>query len=188
MTNKNLSRRGLIAATSVASVGAFTNAKAMTSDLNVDEVATENPDEAISFEPVMQVLAKTGEAIDVDGNYNGGRRIVPIVGGSFSGPGMRGVVLPGGADRQRIRNDGIKELDALYDLRADDGTVFTVHNQAIIDASNQENGRKRYVRSVVKVTAPKGPHDWLNRKILIGTLFSLRPSKPFVLVRFYAVS
>ena len=188
MVKNRMSRRSVLAASALAPVGTLASARGAEKNLDVDAVADANPDETISFELALQVLAKTGETVEVDDNFNGGRRIVPIIGGSFSGKGLRGVVLPGGADRQRIRNDGIRELDALYDLRADDGTVLTVHNQALVDASNTENGRKRYVRSFVKVTAPEGPHAWLNRKVLIGTLFSLRPEKPYVLVRFYAVS
>ena len=60
----------------------------------------------------------------------GERFIVPIVGGSFwGGPGhddLHGVVLGGSADRQLLRPDGVKELDALYEMQLHDGTVLTV--------------------------------------------------------------
>ena len=42
----------------------------------------------------------------------GTRRIVPITGGEFSGPDIRGKVLPGGADWQILRGDGVSELEA----------------------------------------------------------------------------
>jgi len=65
------------------------------------------------------------------GKFNKGhRRVVPITGGEFSGPGMRGIVLPGGADWQLVRSDGVAELEARYTLRTDDGAEIHVRNQA----------------------------------------------------------
>jgi hypothetical protein len=87
-------------------------------------------------------------------------------------------VLPGGADRQLLRADGVKELDALYELQLHDGTVLTVRNRVTVD----EQVQPRYARSVVQVTAPAGPWDWLNRRCLVGGLQSLRPQAQAVLV------
>ena len=93
-------------------------------------------------------------------------------------PRLRGTVLAGGADRQLLRSDGVKLLDALYELQLDDGTVLTVRNSVTVD----EQMQPRYARSVVQVTAPAGPWDWLNRRCLVGSLQSLRPQAQAVLV------
>ena len=61
----------------------------------------------------------------------GRRRVVPITGGEFSGPTMRGTVLGGGADWQIIRGDGVAELEARYTLRTDDGALIHVRNVAL---------------------------------------------------------
>lgn len=53
----------------------------------------------------------------------GERRIIPIVGGIFARPRIKGKVLPGGADRQLVRSDGAHVLNALYELQTDDGAV-----------------------------------------------------------------
>jgi hypothetical protein len=37
------------------------------------------------------------------------------------------------ADRQLVRKDGTKVLNALYELKTDDGSVITVNNQVLID-------------------------------------------------------
>ena len=42
----------------------------------------------------------------------GRRRIIGITGGTFSGPRLSGKVLPGGADWQLVRADGVACLDA----------------------------------------------------------------------------
>lgn len=118
----------------------------------------------------------------------GERFIVPITGGRFwGGPGheaLHGEVLPGGADRQLQRADGVKELSALYEMRVHDGTVLTVHNRVLIDEAQSP----RYARSVLTVTEPEGPWAWINRRLLVGTLQSLRPQAQAVLVRVFVLA
>lgn len=116
----------------------------------------------------------------------GERWCVPILGGQFWGASgfeaFHGEVCAGGADRQTLRPDGVKELDALYEMRTHDGVVITVQNQVLIDDSVQP---ERYARSCIRVLAPEGPYAWLNRRLLVGTLQSLRPDRQAVLVRGY---
>jgi hypothetical protein len=118
----------------------------------------------------------------------GDRFIVPITGGVFwGGPGhegLHGSVLPGGADRQLLRADGVRELDALYELQVHDGTVLTVHNRVVID----EQPSPRYARSTLQVTAPAGPWGWLSRRVLVGTLQPLRPQASAVLIRVFELA
>ena len=111
----------------------------------------------------------------------GERRIVPILGGRFQGPRIRGTVLPGGADRQLVRADGARLLDALYELQTDDGAVITVHNRVLLDT--RPDGSP-YGLSNIDITAPEGPHGWLNHLVFVGNLHSLRP-EPRVLVRVF---
>jgi Protein of unknown function (DUF3237) len=138
------------------------------------------PSSTLAWEAVVDVGARQ----DLGHSPAGERFIIPILGGSFQG-GVKGLplsgrVLPGGADRQLLRPDGIKELDALYEMQTDDGTVLTVHNQVLIDAPAEG---ERYAFSHVKVTVAKGPHDWLNRRVFVGTLHPLPPERKAVLIR-----
>ena len=113
----------------------------------------------------------------------GERRMVPITGGTFTGPRIRGRVLPGGADRQLIRKDGVRRLDALYEMQAEDGAVITVHNKVVVAPVQ---GAEDYRHSTLEITAPEGPHAWINRLAFVGTLHSLRP-RMAVLVRVYSL-
>jgi len=113
----------------------------------------------------------------------GERRIVPITGGTIEGPDIRGKVLPGGADRQLIRKDGVRRLDALYEMQAEDGAILTVRNQVLIAPGS--GGAPDYRFSNLDITAPEGPHAWLNRLVFVGTLHSLRPGREAVLVRVF---
>jgi hypothetical protein len=114
----------------------------------------------------------------------GERFIVPILGGRFwGGPGfetLSGQVRAGGADRQLLRADGVKELRAEYEMQTDDGALITIDNRVLLDDTRQP---VRYALSHLFVTAPAGPHAWLNRRVLLGTLQVLRPQRQAVLVR-----
>lgn len=114
----------------------------------------------------------------------GERFIVPITGGQFEGAidghALRGHIVPGGADRQLVRADGVRELDALYEMQTQECAVITVHNRVLID---ENTAGTRYAMSQISVTAPDGPCAWLNRRVFVGTLHPLRPSREAVLVR-----
>src|SRR3989344_8807698 len=73
---------------------------------------------------VYEALVDVGPTVSLGGGACGERRIVNITGGEFNGPRIRGKVLPGGADRQLVRVDGVLLLDALYEIQANDGTVL----------------------------------------------------------------
>jgi hypothetical protein len=55
---------------------------------------------------------KLNPALVVGETSHGTRRIIPITGGNFEGPKMKGEILDGGADWQIIRKDGGSELEA----------------------------------------------------------------------------
>jgi hypothetical protein len=118
----------------------------------------------------------------------GERFLVPITGGRFWGApdheALCGRVRPGGADRQWLRPDGIKELHALYEMEVGDGTVLTIDNRVIVDESAQP---ARYAMSHIRVSAPMGRHAWLNRRLLVGTLQPLRPARQAVRIQAFVV-
>jgi hypothetical protein len=191
--NVNTTRRGLLvgaipfAAFTVLSHSALAQTDdALPDDLpDLERLAERFAPAYPQFPIALEIMAQTGATIEVGQGPDGMRRIVPVIGGVFRGSGsLSGTVLPG-ADRQRVRPDGVRELDAIYELAADDGTVLMVHNSVLVDDRQPPAGWPRYARSVVRITAPDGPHAWLNRRILIGTLDSLRPAQPYVFLRFY---
>ena len=58
----------------------------------------------------------------------GRKRIVPIAGGRVSGERFSGDVLPGGADWQMLRPDGVLDVSARYTVCADDGSIVSIVN------------------------------------------------------------
>ena len=61
----------------------------------------------------------------------GARRVIAITGGTVSGPGLAGRVLPGGADYQTIAADGLTQLHARYVIEAQDGARIYVENTGL---------------------------------------------------------
>ncbi len=137
------------------------------------------PTTRLAWEAVVDIAP----VIDMGDTPLGKRRMIPILGGTFVGPRLRGKVLAGGADRQLTRKDGATLLNALYEMQTDDGAVITILNQVTIDPSSNPP----YALSKVEATAPEGPHGWLNRRILVGDLHALPPERHAVVIRVYEV-
>lgn len=124
----------------------------------------------------------------------GTRQLIPIVGGSFAGEHIRGEVLPGGADWQVIRSDGVVEVEARYTLRADDGALISVVNRGVFAQRPAAPGGAGtpsavpYARTTPRFEAPSnGPHAWLNQWLFVGTLGVLSFSPLRVQVRVFRV-
>ena len=133
---------------------------------------------------VWSAIVDVADRQDLGTTPVGQRLIVPILGGAFYGgpgfDGLNGKVLAGGADRQLLRPDGVKELDALYEMQTDSGDVITVRNRVIVDENRAPD---RYAMSVISAKVCAGPFDWLNRRLLVGTLQSARPDRQAVVIR-----
>ncbi|QKZ07678.1 DUF3237 domain-containing protein [Pseudomonas eucalypticola] len=138
---------------------------------------------APALEPVYEATIDIAPGQALGKGPLGERFKVPITGGEFHGPGLQGKVLAGGADRQLLRADGVKQLDALYDMQTEDGTVLTVRNQVLVHGS--DGGR--YAFSTLTIQAPEGPYAWLNKAVYVGSLTSLKPQREAVLVKVYRV-
>jgi len=109
----------------------------------------------------------------------GTRRIVQILGGEFEGPGLKGRVLPGGADWQLIREDGFTVADARYTLQTDDGHLVYVSNvgmrHATADVMRRLNAGEPvdpadvYFRTVPTFETDAPGLEWMMRSIFVGT-------------------
>jgi hypothetical protein len=113
---------------------------------------------------------------DVGEMSSGHQRIIPITGGSFEGPNIRGKVIAGAADWNLLRNDGVTVVSASYFLRTDDGVCIKIVNQGVNAALAQGAAsppRPRF--TIPSFEAPKGRYDWLNKSVFVGTLASGAP-------------
>jgi muconolactone delta-isomerase len=82
--------------------------------------------------PFYRLEATLGEPIDLGDTANGRRRIVPLTGGVFSGPDIKGELIPGvSADWQTVLSDGTALGDIRYTLRTDGGDLLDVRSASV---------------------------------------------------------
>ena len=82
-------------------------------------------------EQLFEMQVELGEAQQVGATPRGSRLIVPLTGGTFAGPKLKGDVLPGGADWLLTRSDGVRELDVRLTLHTDDGHLIYMSYRGI---------------------------------------------------------
>jgi hypothetical protein len=127
----------------------------------------------------FELRATVGPPTELGDVAQGRRRIVQITGGTFDGPGLRGKVLPGGADWQIIRADGLTELDTRYTIQTDKGELIYVQNAGVRHAAPDVMKRLLagesvdpalvYFRTVPKFETSSPDLQWLVRSIFVGT-------------------
>lgn len=126
--------------------------------------------EAPQLEFVVELKVKCEGAYQVGETPHGNRFIIPIVGGTFEGPQMKGTILPGGADYQLQDNaHGRTELEAIYSIRTDDGVNIHVRNRGLICTGQDSEGRPQfYFRTAPQFEAPMdSKYAWLNNAIYV---------------------
>jgi hypothetical protein len=108
----------------------------------------------------------------------GRRRIIAITGGRFLGQRLSGRVLPGGADWQVIRADGVAELDARYTLETADGALVYVRNRGYrhgpadvlkrLAAGENVDPAQYYMRTTPLFETGDQRYAWLNRIVCVA--------------------
>jgi len=143
---------------------------------------------------VAELDVAVGPPLVIGRGPAGERRIVPILGGRIAGPRLTGEVLPGGADFQLIRDDGVAEIEARYALRLEDGAAAYVVNRGLRHAAPEDMARllrgeavppeRVYFRTAPCFETAAPAHLWLTRALFLG-MGERRPDS--VRVRIFAV-
>jgi hypothetical protein len=150
---------------------------------------------SLRFAPAFRASIIVGEIQEIGMTAKGRRRAIPILGGEFAGDDFNGVILPGGADWQLIRPDGVAEIDAQYTMQTTDGVIIYIRNiglrhgpQDVMDrlARGEEvSPDEYYFRTSPTFEVESGRYDWLNRTMFVGVG---ERGKERVHFTFYAVS
>ncbi len=133
----------------------------------------------LELAPLMHVKVSLEPIRDLGETPLGRRRIIGISGGQFSGPRLSGRILPGGADWQLIRSDGVAYLDARYTLETDDGALIYVNNKGYRHGPKEAMERLSrgedvdpaliYTRTTPWFETSAPGYAWLNRTICVGS-------------------
>jgi hypothetical protein len=110
---------------------------------------------------------------------HGTRRTVPIVGGDFDGPRLRGTVLPqGSADWLLLRTDGVLELDLRATLLTHDGALILMKSfglrhgppqvLAAIARGESVDPALYYFRTTPRFETAQPTYAFLNRIITVA--------------------
>ena len=128
--------------------------------------------EGLRSEFLMDMELETGAAIRL-----GARGIIPVTGGMFEGPKLRGTVIGPAADWTMRHNDRLIALDVRLLLVTDDdqriymsyrGMVATTPADA---ASGQVAERYWRMLPIFETESPK--YDWLTRMMSVGVSYTV---------------
>jgi hypothetical protein len=128
------------------------------------------PKETPQLEFALQLNVTLGQPYTVGSTPHGKRMVIPITGGTFEGPLLKGTIINGGADYQLTNPEGNRtELEAIYSIQAEDGTYIHVRNRGIIASGKNAEGQPTfYFRAAPQFEAPAdGPHAWLNNALFV---------------------
>ena len=133
----------------------------------------------MDLRPLFRAEITLAAAQELGETPQGRRRIIGITGGRFSGERLSGRVLPGGADWQVIRPDGVADLDARYTLETSDGALIYVRNRGYRHGPAEvlrklANGESvdpglYYMRTTPRFETGDPRYAWLNRVICVAS-------------------
>lgn len=118
---------------------------------------------------------EVGPPLTLGNDGFGEARIVPILGGTVKGATLSGTILPGGADEQRIRADGLTRIHARYIICATDGAMIRVDSQglrygppevmAALQRGETVDPALIYFRTAIRFETSAEAHDLLNQTL-----------------------
>lgn len=128
---------------------------------------------------IFRLEATLGEPLELGQTAWGHRRIVPQTSGTFSGPEVRGILLPSAsADWQIILPDGTALGDIRSTLQTDGGDLLYVQSRSIRHGSAEVLARlgrgedveaSEYMfRTSTQIQTAVPELDWLNKGIFIS--------------------
>jgi hypothetical protein len=120
-----------------------------------------------------------GAPIEIGAGSAGRRRIIPIVGGTVSGPHFEGKILNLGADWQTQFTSGTAHLDTRYALETLDGATIEIINRgfrhgppeviAALAAGEDVPADAYYMRTHATLETGDERYSWINNHLFVGT-------------------
>ena len=130
------------------------------------------------LQPLYASRIDIAAPLEVGDGPHGKRRVINILGGAFSGARLAGRVLPGGADWQIVRTDGVVEVSARYTLETDDGALIYVSNWGLRRAPPEVSARlatgapvgagEYYFRTTPVFETGAARYAWLNGIVAVA--------------------
>jgi hypothetical protein len=123
--------------------------------------------------------ATLGEPLDLGDTVRGRRRIVPLTGGTATGPMINGSLLPGAsADWQIVRPDGTALADLRYTLRTGDGAILYVRARGVrhgpapvlarLARGEPVDAGEYTFRTATRIETAVPELDWCNKGVFVS--------------------
>ena len=132
----------------------------------------------LSNQPIFTIRSPLGDIQKLGHTPYGERRIINILGGTVEGEWLNGKVLPGGADWQIVRADGVVHLTARYTLETAAGALVLVNAEGYRHGPPEVMERLArdetvdpalyYFRTFMRFETADPASSWLNRILAIG--------------------
>ncbi|WP_206068781.1 DUF3237 domain-containing protein [Nonomuraea composti] len=133
----------------------------------------------MNLEPLASFHVELDPILDLGDSPWGRRRVINIVGGSFEGPRLSGVVLPGGADWQVVHADGAISVDTRYTLRTHDGALLYISTSGVrhgppevldrLARGEEVDPSEYYFRLFCRFETGDERYLWLNRTLAVAS-------------------
>jgi hypothetical protein len=132
----------------------------------------------LSEKPILLIQCQLESILKFGVTPYGERRIINILGGTVEGPKLKGRILPGGADWQIVRNDGVVDLRARYTVETDSGAHILVNSEGLRHGPPEVMERLArdetvdpslyYFRAFMRFETADPAASWLNRILTVG--------------------
>ena len=131
------------------------------------------------LEHVCDLTVELADIMEMGKGRAGQRRIIPIIGGTVSGPEISGRILNLGADWQTVFDGELAQLDTRYALETNDGAIIEIINYGLRHGPNdvmQAVARGEdvspdayYMRTHARLETGDARYNWVNRTLFVGT-------------------
>lgn len=128
---------------------------------------------------VYRLEATLGAPLNLGQAARGDRRIVPLTGGTFSGPELNGELIGGtSGDWQIVLPDGTALGDIRYTLKTDHGALIYVRSQSVrhgrpevlarLARGDDVDPSEYTFRAWTQIETAAAELDWLNKGVFIA--------------------
>jgi hypothetical protein len=128
---------------------------------------------------VYRLEATLAHPLDLGELAEGRRRIVPLLGGSFTGRELNGTLLPGAsADWQIVLPDGTALGDIRYTLQTDNGDLLYVRSKSVrhgtpevlarLGRGEEVDASEYTFRASTRIETAAPDLAWLNKGVFIS--------------------
>ncbi len=121
--------------------------------------SAQTPQTSLESEYIMTMVLNLG-GVPVNAGHT---QVAPLGGGTFSGPGLNGTILPGGADWM-TQESGHSSLDVRVTLETDDGEFIYLSYVGVMHET--ESGLYWKVTPNFQTSSEK--YDWINHIVAVG--------------------